>query len=562
MEWFAWGKNRNSCLGVKNSQSNVDYPEKVTQLEGVVIQDMVGASYGSIFLDFEGNVHMKYETEKAPLKKFDVENVVMISGGENHFLLLTNKNQVYSWGRYNDNGRLGTGDTRVYKEPHHLSFFDDKNPICVYCQQYSAMVLCENNDLYGFGENGRGELGTEKKNYSQLDPILIMKNVKEVYTSRAAHCACELLMNGKYVIHGSNSNGQLGIGNRSDQFLPIESKFINKTPFRQLKLGYTFSLLLDSNNILYGTGEANKCGSTQALSNFQRFNFFENIAIKQIDIGYGFSMALTEENTIYAWGSVSNSFDQTGHYIKLPFEEQLQNKPITGIKCGFFYSGILKSSGVIETDFGNLLKSGQCSDLTISGIPVHSTFVQLRCGTKAEQVKKLLEENYNKDKIELVLKWVYTNQIVDLVLLQEIWLKFGITDGLNKTLRKDLVLLYNDEDSKDFNIIAKYEDDEEEEEEYEEIPIHKFVLCARSGLFRRMFKDITQESNSVKDFSGKSIESLEILFKWLYLNDIELTADDDIAMIQEEFEDIEEYYQLHENSNLKYKLNTYINKMK
>ncbi|KAJ6250059.1 hypothetical protein M0813_16431 [Anaeramoeba flamelloides] len=70
-----------------------------------------------------------------------------------------------------------------------------------------------------------------------------------------------------------------------------------------------------------------------------------------------------------------------------------------------------------------------------------------------------------------------------------------------------------------------------------------------------MFENITEESKSVKDYSGKSIESIEILIKYFYTEKIELTADHDPLLIIEELEDSIEYYQLNENSNILSQLN-------
>ncbi|KAJ3433236.1 pep-cterm sorting domain-containing protein [Anaeramoeba flamelloides] len=114
--------------------------------------------------------------------------------------------------------------------------------------------------------------------------------------------------------------------------------------------------------------------------------------------------------------------------------------------------------------------------------------------------------------------------------------------------------LFNDEDSKDFTLLIKNDGEGEREDgdddKYEEIPVHKIILLTRSGLFREMFQNITEESKSVKDYSGKSIESIEILIKYFYTGKIELTADHDSLLIIEELEDSLEYYQLNENSNI------------
>ncbi|KAJ3449069.1 hypothetical protein M0812_05213 [Anaeramoeba flamelloides] len=94
-----------------------------------------------------------------------------------------------------------------------------------------------------------------------------------------------------------------------------------------------------------------------------------------------------------------------------------------------------------------------------------------------------------------------------------------------------------------FNDSNSKEDDEEEDEE-EELYIHKFILAARSGLFLNMFQNIEENLHKVKDYSGKSLETIELLISFLYTDELPITADTDQEFIKEEFEDIVEYYQL------------------
>ncbi|KAJ3447904.1 btk-binding protein-related [Anaeramoeba flamelloides] len=120
---------------------------------------------------------------------------------------------------------------------------------------------------------------------------------------------------------------------------------------------------------------------------------------------------------------------------------------------------------------------------------------------------------------------------------------------------KSSLTSYKNEETKNFIIKVKIdnqEDENEEDEDFEEIPVHKFILIARSGLFREMFKTLNrnEEDNSVVDFSIKTLESLEIFFKYLYTNTIELTADDDPQLTVEELEDAYKYYHLTEKFSL------------
>ncbi|KAJ5073801.1 pep-cterm sorting domain-containing protein [Anaeramoeba ignava] len=119
----------------------------------------------------------------------------------------------------------------------------------------------------------------------------------------------------------------------------------------------------------------------------------------------------------------------------------------------------------------------------------------------------------------------------------------------NKTTPKeriisDLISLYSNEESKDFSIISN---------EGKKIKAHKFILAARSELFRGMFLTVTEDStNEVKDYTGKSTKALETIIKFLYYDEIEKGLE---MNIYEELEEAEEFFQFSEYSLFKQKLN-------
>ncbi|KAJ6243491.1 small rab-related gtpase [Anaeramoeba flamelloides] len=200
--------------------------------------------------------------------------------------------------------------------------------------------------------------------------------------------------------------------------------------------------------------------------------------------------------------------------------------------------------------FMDIFESKLLADGKIKDIPVHKFLLEKRIERGFEDIKLILEKE-TLENIENFLVWVYGGKYRRFkIQVAEICKKFGIDNVEERELQYTLDNLYKDEESKDYSIIAvnKEEGEEEEEEEEEEIPVHKFVLLARSGLFRELFKNIDEKSKRVKDYSGKAIESLEVLIKYFYTGVIELTADHDPELIKEDLKDASEYYQLSKNS--------------
>ncbi|KAJ5077933.1 hypothetical protein M0811_05623 [Anaeramoeba ignava] len=103
-------------------------------------------------------------------------------------------------------------------------------------------------------------------------------------------------------------------------------------------------------------------------------------------------------------------------------------------------------------------------------------------------------------------------------------------------IKKDLVNLYLEKIEKtDFKIIC---------DDSSEIKVHKLILISRSNLFREMFLNVQDDSNSVKDYSGKSKKSLEQLIHYFYFGEFNLNPKEDSTTIIQELKDTEDFYQL------------------
>ncbi|KAJ6245789.1 polyubiquitin 8-related [Anaeramoeba flamelloides] len=218
-----------------------------------------------------------------------------------------------------------------------------------------------------------------------------------------------------------------------------------------------------------------------------------------------------------------------------------------------------------NNQFLKLLENGEknpdhvyFSDLKILEKHVHSLLIKARTKKDPQQIKATLEKNFkNQEDINSFLQWVYGDKNLKNERVSQTMKLIGMESTPTKyTLLEDISNLWLDNDSKDFSIIIKNEKDsldQEEEEEEERVTVHKFVLVARSGLFREMFGNLNEKEkkiNQIRDYSGRSCESLNILLKYLYTNSIKLTADNDPELILEELQDAKDYYQLGKKSTI------------
>ncbi|KAJ3446125.1 phytochrome-interacting ankyrin-repeat protein 1-related [Anaeramoeba flamelloides] len=112
-------------------------------------------------------------------------------------------------------------------------------------------------------------------------------------------------------------------------------------------------------------------------------------------------------------------------------------------------------------------------------------------------------------------------------------------------IKKSIQQLFLDESSKDFAIILKNN---------KQIKVHKLILVVRSALFREMFKNIKDPNiTQINDYTGKSINSFNVLIKYLYTEEIDKNDLND--EIVGELQDSIEYFQLNPKCDFLYSLN-------
>ena len=106
------------------------------------------------------------------------ERILSVSIGSNHMVLIT-ESGMYSYGA-NYNGQLGTGDTVDRLEPTLIDFPQDvirlrrlRRIRAVSAGWFHTTVLTDNEEIYTFGWNSQGQLGTGDTSV-RLRPTLII----------------------------------------------------------------------------------------------------------------------------------------------------------------------------------------------------------------------------------------------------------------------------------------------------------------------------------------------------------------------------------------------------
>ncbi|KAJ6236980.1 btk-binding protein-related [Anaeramoeba flamelloides] len=467
---------------------------------------------------------------------------------------LTESGKVWSLANSNCNKEvpLLDADQSTFEEIRPVTFFEEKKLFVnsVIMGVASGYYLCNGDQLYASGSNSQGNLGIGKNREDEPMPVYVQDKVTKIFAGLFA-------MNFFFVTSkpdllyacGNNNCGKLGIGSYiDDQDNPTAVKNFKGSEILAVSSSYFHSILITKKGQTFGCGHQRRNGL-----GVPKTVFYLNTTTKG-----------EESCPIGNRTQANSSFNRPKRII-------YQIRIACGAKVSFLY---LDFKNTLYEDLKTLYESKKICDCEIgtlgNQIPVHKSLIEFRTKLTIDQIqnKLFVEKPINKEQTLSFLKWIYSEEISEIEKLEQTFnlLELTYPPSVDNTLEKDIAQLYNDDDSKDFKILVKIEDEKEEDEEedveedeednYEEIPVHKFILLARSGLFRAMFDYVNEKDNTnkVQDYTNKSIESLKILIKYFYTNSIQLTTNQEPKLIVDELSDAVEYYQLNDQCNFESEL--------
>ncbi|KAJ6250359.1 rcc1 and btb domain containing protein [Anaeramoeba flamelloides] len=540
------GNNSSNKLGDKRKQS-FNTPTLLQLNNELNVVECCGAENLSCFRTEEGDVYHTSSSVTIP-KKYDIkEPIVSLKSGCYHILCLGESGKVYAWGTYNNYGQCGNGSTTTVSTPAVVTALTDKGITEIHPGGWNSLFFNkEEGKLYGCGINSNGENGYSQSSSNLLTPVLVQENVARVFPGMAEHGFVER-RDGEIYGFGWNTNNQVGITSGGSIKTPQKINELSGLNIKTITLGCYHSIALTEEGDIYGTGENSRTAFGTNLKKFTKYTNVNNTKFVAINSGYEYSVAISDQNEIYIFGLWPLQKATQPKKLDTPLEISC-NKVVCTYNSGCWF---MSGSNEMQNDMIEFYESGFLSDATITNIPVHKRLLEIRLKKDFEIINNILS-NFTEEENKVFFQYLYSDKIQQKNTILVLLRSFGFKDTKELNFKKDLRELMDDDDSKDFNILVKIDEDEEEgeEDEYEEIPVHKFILAARSGLFRDMFKDIKENQDSVKDFSGKSIDTIELLVGYFYTNLFDVTADHDPELIKDELEDIAEYYKLSTKKNL------------
>ncbi|XP_072940531.1 uncharacterized protein [Epargyreus clarus] len=286
--------------------------------------------------------------------------IVAISCGDEHSAVICQNGRVFVFGG-NAWGQLGLGHKDEVTRPSCVKWLKPHRAMFVACGRAHTVFVTDTNAIYSVGCNDEGQLGT-----GDMEPHSVPQYV-ELEAEHAAvrqvsagsnHTAI-LTDDGRVFVCGSNSEGQLGLGEDTRSSIKFsELKFMEKIAF--VECGYYHTVFITSMGAVFVTGdnENQKLGIPDTASTIYVPQVLPiHIPIKSACCGANHTFLLSmDESTILTFGS--NEKGQLGmpkdvEYIKEPteidMEKMFDGYQLKLVACGAMHTAFVTDNGLLYT---------------------------------------------------------------------------------------------------------------------------------------------------------------------------------------------------------------------
>jgi alpha-tubulin suppressor-like RCC1 family protein len=228
-----------------------------------------------------------------------------IAAGRRHTLALDSQGHVYSWGS-NTKRELGrrTGD---FNSPFPIMDLWEVKCKAIAAGEAHSVALMENNQIYSWGDDEKGQLGRPSFPKGSPRPITMAVNPATIFTSLAAGGAHNLVLDsdGNIYSWGSNEHGQLG--REGDPKVAQLVSLPGGIKCKAIAAGRYHSLALGVDGKIYSwgynpNGELARAGDPR-FPRVIRSALEGPVRFKEISAGDYHNLALGEDDYFYSWGS-------------------------------------------------------------------------------------------------------------------------------------------------------------------------------------------------------------------------------------------------------------------
>ena len=313
---WGWGDNSYGQLGIGGTLLNA-MPKMV--LSGV--REVAAGTKHSVAVDVNGTVFAwgsnatgalgsGDNTDQAlPKAALSGKTIRSVAAGNGFSLALDQDGGVFAWGE-NSYGQLGYGlAAEQSTTPQPVVMPAGTHVSAISAGSSYALALNQDGEVWGWGNNGRGQLGSDQFAYASLPVRLPWLAMISAVAAGGEHGLALSYQDGTVWAWGSNSRGQLGNGNNFDSVTPVQVPGLSDVV--AIAAGYDHSLALKRDGTVWAWG-GNSHGQLGNDDPQKRDSWIPvqvaNLSglaqggIVSISAGNAFSIAMKYDGTVLSWG--------------------------------------------------------------------------------------------------------------------------------------------------------------------------------------------------------------------------------------------------------------------
>jgi alpha-tubulin suppressor-like RCC1 family protein len=234
---WAWGINDNGQLGNGTSGNAFLAPYPVTGLDAVTA--IAGGGWFSLALRSDGSVWAWGSNSDGqlgigagggttlPVPAHLPADVVAIAAGSWHSLALRSDGSVRAWG-LNWLGQLGDGTFQDRREPVQVSGLSDV--VAIDAGQEFSLAIRRDGSLWAWGDNYFGQLGNGEWENEYSVPVQVAGVADLAAAVGGGSHSLALRSDGLLLTWGDNGRGQLGTNDDYYRFVPTPLIMLSDTP--------------------------------------------------------------------------------------------------------------------------------------------------------------------------------------------------------------------------------------------------------------------------------------------------------------------------------------------
>jgi alpha-tubulin suppressor-like RCC1 family protein len=245
---------------------------------------------------------MPIPPSRLPCASQEIQQVAL---GYDYVLLLTKNGKVYGWGD-NGQGQLGfpPETTPVCFRPELVEIPGDPKIESMCCGDYTSFLVSEDGDVYSFGAMC-SSLGREESPESPPHVPTKIAGVSEIVKISAVYHMLALTKNGEVFGWGDNWNGHLGLGQEEqyEQYLPTKIPF--DVEISDICAGGNYSMFITKTGNLFacGANSRGQLGLGDDESDVRSPVLVPLEGVVSVACGWEHSLVLTRDGTLYSFGN-------------------------------------------------------------------------------------------------------------------------------------------------------------------------------------------------------------------------------------------------------------------